>query len=137
MPWFAALAERLSKVVILNRSWESAVTPSVLQQTPTSQKPVCGIFMDPPYRTDGRSTGLYKGDRGGSSDDVATASYEWAVEHGNTYRIAYACHEGDFEVPPGWDAETQSFSGHRDEEKKKRRDMVIFSPACVGQGKLF
>ena len=26
-PWFAALAKRLERVVVLNRSWESAVTP--------------------------------------------------------------------------------------------------------------
>ena len=38
-PWFAALAKRLERVVVLNRSWESAVTPSLLQQTPSAPKP--------------------------------------------------------------------------------------------------
>ena len=66
-PWFRAIAERLARVIILNRSWESALTPSVLQQTPSSPKPSVGVFLDPPYRTtraDGgkRSTGLYQGD---------------------------------------------------------------------------
>ena len=62
-PWFRALAQRLSRVIVLNRSWESAVTDSVLQQTPSSPKPVVGVFLDPPYRTaNGRSTGLYVGD---------------------------------------------------------------------------
>ena len=134
MPWFRAIAARLSRVIILNRSWESAVTDSVLQQTPSSPKPTVGLFFDPPYRTTGgRSTGLYQGDKAGISDDVAEASYAWAVEHGAKHRIAYACHAGDFDVPPGWTAETQGFSGHRDEAKKKTRDMVMFSPACVGQ----
>ena len=70
-PWFRAIAERLARVIILNRSWESALTDSVLQQTPSSPKPSVGVFLDPPYRTtrrDGgkRSTGLYQGDTTGS-----------------------------------------------------------------------
>ena len=138
-PWFRALAQRLSRVIVLNRSWESAVTDSVLQQTPSSPKPTVGIFMDPPYKTTGgRSTGLYVGDRAGASDDVATASYEWAVAHGDRYRIAYACHLDDFPVPEGWTMEYRGFSGHRDEKKKAESlDCVMFSPACVGQGRLF
>ena len=98
-----------------------------------------GVFMDPPYRTaNGRSTGLYVGDTKGKSDDVAEASYEWAVANGAKYRIAYACHLDDFPVPDGWEAETRGFSGHRDEVKKKEStDCVMFSPACVGQGSLF
>ena len=139
-PWFRALAQRLARVIVLNRSWESAVTDSVLQQTPSSPKPVVAVFMDPPYKTTGgRSTGLYVGDRAGISDDVATASYEWAVEHGAKYRIAYACHAGDFPVPDGWEIESRGFSGHRDAKKKaESQDCVMFSPACVqAQGSLF
>ena len=109
-PWFRALAQRLSRVIVLNRSWESAVTDSVLQQTPSSPKPTVAVFMDPPYKTTGgRSTGLYVGDTAGTSDDVAEASYAWAVEHGDRYRVAYACHVGDFEIPPGWEVETRGF----------------------------
>ena len=136
-PWFAAISARLARVIILNRSWESALTDSVLQQTPSSPKPEVGVFLDPPYRTtrrDGgkRSTGLYQGDASGASDDVAAASYKWAVEHGERYRIAYCMHEGDFDVPPGWTVETMGFSGHRDAAKKESSvDCVIFSPACV------
>ena len=138
-PWFRALAQRLARVIVLNRSWESAVTDSVLQQTPSSPKPVVGVFLDPPYRTaNGRSTGLYVGDTAGKSDDVAAASYEWAVANGARYRVAYACHVGDFEIPPGWEVETRGFSGHRDEVKKaESTDCVMYSPACVGQGSLF
>ena len=139
-PWFRALAQRLSRVIVLNRSWESAVTDSVLQQTPSSPKPVVAVFMDPPYKTTGgRSTGLYVGDKAGASDDVAEASYAWAVEHGAKYRIAYACHLGDFPVPDGWEVESRGFSGHRDAKKKaEAQDCVMFSPACVQvQGSLF
>ena len=136
-PWFRAIAERLARCIILNRSWESALTPSVLQQTPSSPKPSVGVFLDPPYRTtraDGgkRSTGLYQGDTAAASDDVAAATYAWALEHGDKYRVAYCMHEGDFPVPPGWTAETMGFSGHRDPGKKEKAvDQVIFSPACV------
>ena len=136
-PWFRAIAERLARCIILNRSWESALTDSVLQQTPSSPKPSVGVFLDPPYRTqrkDGgkRSTGLYQGDTEAASDDVAAATYAWAVEHGERYRVAYCMHEGDFPVPDGWTAETMGFSGHRDAAKKEKAvDQVIFSPACV------
>ena len=136
-PWFRAIADRLARVIILNRSWESALTDSVLQQTPSSPKPEVGVFLDPPYRTtrrDGgkRSTGLYQGDDAGASDDVAEATYRWAVEHGERYRVAYCCHEGDFPIPPGWTVETMGFSGHRDAKKKAESvDCIMFSPACV------
>ena len=144
-PWFRAIAERLARCIILNRSWESALTDSVLQQTPSSPKPSVGVFLDPPYRTtraDGgkRSTGLYQGDNDTDSEAVARATYEWAVNgrnklgerYADKYRIAYCMHEGDFDVPPGWTAETMGFSGHRVPGKKEKAvDQVIFSPACV------
>ena len=136
-PWFRAIAERLARVIILNRGWEWALTDSVLQQTPSSPKPQVGVFLDPPYRTqrkDGgkRSTGLYQGDNAAASDAVAAATYAWALEHGERYRVAYCMHEGDFPIPPGWTAETMGFSGHRDAAKKEKAvDQVIFSPACV------
>ena len=87
-PWFRAIAERLARCIILNRSWEWALTDSVLQQTPSSPKPQVGVFLDPPYRTrrkDGgkRSTGLYQGDNEATSDTVAAATYAWALEHGD------------------------------------------------------
>ena len=136
-PWFRAIAERLARVIILNRGWEWALTDSVLQQTPSSPKPQVGVFLDPPYRTrrkDGgkRSTGLYQGDNAAASDAVAAATYAWALEHGDKYRVAYCMHAGDFPIPPGWTAETMGFSGHRDPAKKEKAvDQVIFSPCCV------
>ena len=145
-PWFAAISQRLARVIILNRSWESALTDSVLQQTPSSPKPEVGVFLDPPYRTtkaDGskkRSTGLYQGDKTGASDAIAKATYEWATagtnkqgeRYADKYRIAYCMHEGDWPVPPGWSVETMGFSGHRDAKKKEDNvDCIIFSPACV------
>ena len=131
--WFALLQERLAAVVVLNRGWESAVTPTLLMHTPTSPKPPVGIFLDPPYRTDtGRRVTLYDSDILGNSDDVAERAYAWAVEHGGIYRIAYACHEGDFPVPPGWDSLSRPFGGIRTPNRRaKQQDMIMFSPACL------
>ena len=129
--WFYALAERLAKVVVLNRDWRSAVTPTVLQHTDTAPKPEVAVFLDPPYTLrSGRSDTLYQSDVDGESDDAAAAAYAWAVAHGDLYRIAYAMHvvdgESDFPVPEGWEARVKSFSRGRD----GAQDLMIFSPRC-------
>ena len=125
--WMYDLQDRLSCVITLNRSWESAVTPVMLMEGGNWKKPSVAVFLDPPYRTDRRSTKLYGSDRDGSSDDVAIASYRWAISHGEAYRIAYAMHDGDFDIPPGWNSEVLSFRKGGD----GRMDQIIFSPACL------
>ena len=123
LPWFRAIQQRLSRVLVLNRPWQSAVTPTVLMQHYDGLRGT-RIIMDPPYRTDmGRADGLYQGDD--QATDVAVAAYDWAVEHGGKFGIVYFCHEGDFEVPAGWDALTMSFGKGR----AGARDMAILSPA--------
>ena len=130
--WFRAIQERLKGVIVLNRSWESALTPTLLMHTPTSPKPPVGILLDPPYLTVDRQSELYGSDADGSSSDVATAAYAWAIANGNRFRIAYCCHEGDFPVPEGWTFITASFGGVKDVERRaSRQDMVMFSPMCV------
>ena len=44
-----------------------------------------------------------------------------------------ACHEGDFDVPDGWEALTRTFGGIKDVERiaSGHNDLVMFSPACV------
>ena len=126
--YFYTLAQRLSGVVVLNRSWESALTPSLLMHTRTEPKPPVGILMDPPYLVDERSADLYTSDQIGTSNNSAEESYRWARKWGARYRIAYCCRDGDFPVPAGWTAETHTFGGVK---RKARRDMVMFSPACV------
>ena len=130
--WFRAIQERLKGVIVLNRSWESALTPTLLMHTPTSPKPPVGILLDPPYLTTDRQSELYGSDADGSSSDVATAAYAWAIANGDRFRIAYCCHEGDFPVPEGWTFITASFGGVKDVERRaSRQDMVMFSPLCV------
>ena len=130
--WFRAIQERLKGVIVLNRSWESALTPTLLMHTPTAPKPPVGILLDPPYLTVDRQSELYGSDADGSSSDVATAAYAWAIANGERFRIAYCCHEGDFPVPDGWTFITASFGGVKDVERRaSRQDMVMFSPMCV------
>ena len=81
---------------------KSALTPTLLMHTPTAPKPPVGILLDPPYLTVDRQSELYGSDADGSSSDVATAAYAWAIANGERFRIAYCCHEGDFPVPDGW-----------------------------------
>ena len=137
--WFASLQTRLKSVVVLNRSWESALTPTLLQQTDTGPKSSVGILMDPPYIT-GNRTNLYGSDRDGTSDDAAVASFRWAVENGERFRIAYCAHKDDFEIPDGWDSIETTFRGIKDvDRRKERRDLIMFSPACkpIAQQSLF
>ena len=130
--WFRAIQARLKGVIVLNRSWESALTPTLLMHTPSSPKPPVGILMDPPYITDDRQAELYGSDADGSSSSTAHAAYLWAVEHGDVFRIAYCCHEGDFPVPDGWTANVSAFGGIKDEARRAaRHDLVMFSPACL------
>ena len=130
--WFTALQDRLKRVIVLNRDWRSAVTPSLLVDTPTGpgDSATRCVLLDPPYRTDRRKANLYGSDADGTSDDAAVASYAWALKHGDRYRIAYCCHADDFPVPEGWEAMTRGFKGRRT-GASGTTDMVMFSPACV------
>ena len=133
LEWFVALQGRLKAVVVLNRDWRSALTPTLLQQTPSSPKSPVGVLLDPPYLTDSRERRLYSSDLAGSSDQAARQCYDWALQHGDRFRIAYCCHAGDFDVPPGWDVLETSFTGIRREDRRHRRDLVMFSPACLSK----
>ena len=135
LAWFEALAERLKRVIVLNRDWASAVTSSVLADTasgPGARLTRC-VLLDPPYPTEKRSNTLYQSDFRGESDDAAVQAFQWAVENGDRYRIAYCCHVGDFEVPPGWETEERAFKGTR-VARNKSADCIMFSPACVPVG---
>ena len=58
VPWFAALSERLAEVYIINRDWQAVVgSPSMLGDTDGQ---TVGVFLDPPYRSEQRATGLYR-----------------------------------------------------------------------------
>ena len=127
-----ALADRFRHVIILAGNWKQCLGTSPLMHTSTAPKPSVGILLDPPYLTENRASKLYRSDADGTSDDVAVEAWEWALEHGDTYRIAYCCHEGDFEAPGGWEVTTRSLAGIRRRDVNTKRDCVMFSPACAG-----
>ena len=136
IPWFQQIADRLASVIILNRDWTAAVTPASMCNTPSMQRkqrqPMRGVFIDPPYRVRNRKKTYYESDRNGTSDDIAEASYEWAIEHGERYRIAYACGVDDFPCPEGW---TQSKPKTlNNNSRQKFQDVIFFSPACLPVG---
>ena len=130
MPWFKALARRLSRVVVLNRDWKGALTPSVLQDH-RRKDALVGIFLDPPNRTKGRKRTLYQSDLEGTSDQTAEETWEWARWMGERYRIAYACREGDVDPPRGWETMTMDFGGINRPDRQEDREMVLFSPTCI------
>ena len=130
--WFNDLANRLHNVIVLNRDWTSAVTPTILADTATSPEKTRAVFLDPPYRTKDREKNIYQSDTDGTSDDTAVKAFEWAVKHGKheNYRIAYCCSKNDFDVPDGWTVLERSFGGIRKEDRQHKTDIIMFSPYC-------
>lgn len=135
--WFLSLQRRLDRVIVLNRDWQSAVAPSVLADTATTGDYARAVFLDPPY-TSTNQRGTY-GKSASEENKIAHEAWEWAIKHGDKYRIAYACNEGDFDPPPGWTVKTRGFNGRRTKASRteKPADCIMFSPACVGQASLF
>ena len=127
---FRVLSDRLKGIITLNRSWEAALTSTMLADTPSCADYRRAVFMDPPYLTAARHNTIYDSDFDGSSDDTANASWEWAKQHGERHKIAYACHDGDFDLPAGWDKAVMSFKGVWRKDKNTKQDCVMFSPAC-------
>ena len=129
--YFRLLSKRLRRVTTLNRPFEGFISPSILGNT-TTQVTDTAIFLDPPYRlSTGRESTLYISDFDGTSEDVAVTAYEWAIKHGDKFKIAYCCHEGDFDLPPNWTSITDEFNGIRKQSRRMtQRDMTMFSPKC-------
>ena len=131
--WFESLQERLRRVITLNRDWTAAVTPTMLCDTPNERRLRRAVFLDPPYRKRGRHARLYESDVDGTSTETAEASYRWAIDHGDRYRIAYCAHDDDFALPERWTALTTKPSGNH------RGETIMFSPTCesAAQGRLW
>ena len=129
-PWFNALSERLYRTYILCRDWTCIHSDTVLGfaggATPT------GIFLDPPYKLANRDPGLYANDH--TDDALPDAVHDWALKMGEDerIRIAYACLEGDYEMPDTWEKFVWKNS-------RNGGEVIWFSPHCkeVGQIELF
>ena len=130
--YFRLLSARLRRVTTLNRPFDGFISPSLLGNT-TTQITDTALLLDPPYRVStGRHSYLYSSDIAGTSEDVAVTAYEWAVDNGDKFKIAYCCHEGDFEIPKNWTSITDEFNGVRKQSRRiTQLDMVMFSPKCA------
>ena len=122
------LSERLRNVIVLGSDWTQCLGDTPLMHTRTSPKPTVGILLDPPYLTKNRSKALYHNDK---MDDVAHKSYKWAIDNGHRYRIAYCAHNDDFNTPDEWTTITKTFSGIKRQDRRDRKDIIMFSPTCI------
>lgn len=122
-----SLGERLEDVIVLNASWEAAVTPAKLARN--AKWSVVAVLMDPPFAHP-EGIRYYRDQERKASDDA----YEWSLEHGEDDRIGFCCNVGDYPVPPGWTAETRDFQRG---SARGARDQIMFSPACLAQATLF
>ena len=102
MPWFKALARRLSRVVVLNQDWKAALTPTVLQES-RKKDGLVGIFLDGTLDQTGDQT----------QGKTAEETWEWARWIGEKYRIAYACQEGKIEPPQGMEGNGNGVREHQ------------------------
>ena len=121
------ICDRIHAVHVHCKSWEKVLSKNIL--TNRSNMADCAVFLDPPYKLKQRANKIYENEE--QSDDVAVASYKWAIENGENYRIAYCCHSNDFELPAGWEVEEREFLM---EDRKNRgivKDWVMFSPSCL------
>ena len=91
---FRALAERLARVVVLNRDWKAAVAPAMLREH-GKRETTTAVF-------------LCQSDRDRTSEDATQEAWEWSRWMGEKYRIAYACREGEVEPPKGWETLAES-----------------------------
>ena len=120
------LSERLSRITFFCRDWTSFTSPTVLGQSRDKQCDTA-LFLDPPYLTKDRSS-IYQSDLHNQSDSVSDDCYEWAVENGEKFKIAFCATDGDYPLPSGWTAERKSLVMRA--ETNQKNDIVMFSPKC-------
>ena len=134
-----ALAARLRRVRVACGDWSRVCGPSVTW----IHNGVTGVFLDPPYSLDGR-TSVYSED----CDEVHKRVSAWALENGarDDMRIVVAGYEGEHDhlTAIGWRvAEWKAQCGYGGQGKGRGRDnsfreRLWFSPHCLNgeQGQL-
>jgi site-specific DNA-adenine methylase len=100
--WFALLSARLRHVRVLNGDWARLCTVGASHTLTVRQGGHVGLFLDPPYAGDIRTSGLYAHD----SASIATAVREWALRAGTDphNRIVIAGYDTEHTelVDAGW-----------------------------------
>lgn len=129
--WMRDLSVRLRDVRIACGDWSRVCGDSV-----TWRRGVTGVFLDPPYGVDDRST-VYTHD----SRHASAEAREWAVEAGrrSDMRIAFAGYAGEHEFPTDWSTfKWKAHGGYGllggdggQGRANAGRETLWFSPACI------
>ncbi len=143
--WMHLLSARLRHVRIVNGDWTRVVTNGAAQTLAVrmSDQPA-GIFLDPPYDSDIRSSGLYHGDM--DNGDVATACRQWAltVADNPKWRIVIAGYDTEHQEleQHGWTVHewfAKGFlsggMGNIDGTSQQHRERLWASPHCLTAGR--
>lgn len=133
--WFENLANRMRNIRVCCGDWKRVCGPSV-----TFKHGMTGVFLDPPYDLEMRSSGCYATDKLGIAKEVL----EWGKENGSNplLRIALCGYEGEHNVleeehgwkvvswkaSGGFGSQGKNTSAGRDNAHKER---IWFSPACL------
>ena len=93
-----------------------------------------GVFLDPPYTAEsGRMDNLYSTD----SLTLGHAVAEWAIEIGETHKVALCGLLKEYDMPDSWDVYSWNTSGYSYGDRD-RQEVIWFSPTCQkAQGGLF
>jgi hypothetical protein len=143
--WFTALQVRLRHVRVCCGDWARILGPSSTWKhlRIMGGRGACGVFLDPPYRTDVRAGDLYSvGDDG--TRDLAAECRAWALENQDrpNLRIVLAGYEGEGHeelTTAGWRA-VEWFAGgflrggygnQSDEGHRQHRERLWLSPQCL------
>ena len=134
--WFGDLYHRMERVRVCSGDWKRVLGPSV-----TTKHGITGLFLDPPYKPEGRDKRCYNHD-----DGVWDEVWPRALEMGQDplLRIALCGYDGDHGgelVAAGWDEVAWTAQGGygggmgaRGDENRKR-ERIWFSPACLKPGR--
>lgn len=136
LEWFKELSHRMDRVRVCSGDWKRVLGPSV-----TTKHGVTGLFLDPPYSTEGRDKRCYLHD-----EDVWDEVWPWAIEHSDDplFRIAVCGYDGEPHSQAFADAGWEEYAwtaqggygggmGARGDTNRKR-ERIWFSPCCVKDG---
>jgi DNA adenine methylase len=140
--YFRQLAERLRRVRVCCGDWARVVTNGALSYGTT-----IGVFLDPPYLGDVRTSDLY------SVDDhtIANEVRQWAIDHGDNprYRIVLAGYHDEHAdlMPDSWRVHaysankaygTHNGSNETGNGANRHKERLWISPHChTAQPSLF
>lgn len=124
----AAVAARLSNVVLLSgdwtEAWNRAATPAIVKRW---SGPSVGVFLDPPYVTTERQKGLYAEDK-----PLNKAVTEWCLNERLGAKVVVAGYRSEYPAleEAGWEImrwnQPNGYAGNAN--KRRAEDVLFLSP---------